>query len=506
MKLILKIAIVLCLCNCFAIAQETAGTQSNVPVIFKVADALQSNMVIQQNKPLKIWGSAEAGKSVIIKADWLPTPVTVIADDNNAFMAIITVPEAKSGDFTEHVLQVSTEGKKVILDNMLIGDVWLCSGQSNMQFNLKEDLNSNTELTEANYPNIRLISVDLNFSNEKIESFKGYWKECTPATAKDFSAVGYYFGRELYQTLNIPIGLIFSGIGASAAQAYVPRENLEKDTMLNRIYLQPYLNSPLSKEKMNGGFSFEKVTRPFLLYNAMIHPFTNLSIKGVIWYQGETNRLERSNFTMLMYAMIESWRTAFGQGSLPFYCVEISPFIYGKENPLLADCAFFREAQENVAKLNNTGIVTTMDVGDPKDIHPKNKKPVSSRLAKMALNRTYGMLQVAYQGPEYAYTEFKMGKAIIHFVPETVFSGLNTNDGKSPAHFFIAGKDRKFYPAIATISGNTVMISSSKVKYPVAIRYAFTNYPITNFQNGIGIAAFPFRSDNWQEELEEVKK
>lgn len=498
MKIIVQILIVLCLCHSIAYPQETVENKSSAKVVFKVADVLQSNMVIQQNKPLKVWGRAEAGKWVIVKADWIPTPVTVIAGDNNTFMAIIIVPEVKSGDFTKHKLEVSTEDEKVILENVLIGDLWLCSGQSNMQFSMKEALNSINDVSEANYPNIRLLNVALNFSSEKIDDLKGHWQECSPTTVKDFSAVGYYFGHELYQTLNIPIGLIFSGIGASAAQAYVPQETLEKDTMLNRVYLKPYLNSPKSKEKIDGGFSFEKVTRPMLLYNAMIYPLTNLSIKGICWYQGESNRLECNSFTQMMYALIESWRSAFGQGSLPFYYVQIAPFFYDQENPQLAECAFFREAQDNIAKLNNTGEVTTMDVGEMKNIHPKNKKPVGIRLAKMALNRSYGMLQVAYQGPQYAYAEFKKNRAIIHFAPETVSSGLSTNDGKEPAHFFMAGKDQHFYPSTATISGNTVIVSSSKVKDPVAIRYAFTNYPITNFQNSAGFAAFPFRTDNWQ--------
>ena len=273
-----------------------------------VNSILQSNMVVQQNKPFKVWGYAPAGQTVSISSDWMKTTVNVIADQENKFLGIIPVPAVKKGDFTKHKLNVTAGSETVVLDNLLIGETWICSGQSNMQFAMRETIDSAVEVPAANYPNIRLFSGGLNFSNDPIDSIKGNWKECTPATVRTFSAVAYHFGRELYNTLNIPIGIIFTGIGASAAQAFVPKDVLATDTMLDRVYLQPYLRSPRSKEKMTGGFSFEKVTRPCLLYNALIHPFTNLSIKGFTWYQGESNRMERESYTRVTQAMIESWR------------------------------------------------------------------------------------------------------------------------------------------------------------------------------------------------------
>ena len=465
----------------------------------RVNSILQSNMVVQQNKPFTVWGYAPAGATITIQADWLAAPVHVVAATGNTFSGIISVPAVRRGDFTKHRLTVASGNETVALDNVLLGETWICSGQSNMQFGMKETKDAAQEIPAATYPHIRLFSAGLNFSNAPVDSIAGTWRECTPATVRDFSAVAYHFGRELHAALNVPVGIIFTGIGASAAQAYVPREVLAADTLLNRVYLQPYLNSPKSKEKIDGGFTFEKVTRPFLLYNALIHPFTNLSIKGFTWYQGEANRMERATYTQLTQTMIQSWRTNFSQGNLPFYYVQVAPFWYDKADSTLADYAFFREAQENIAELNNTAMVVTMDVGEARDLHPKNKKPIGVRLAKTALNRTYGFLNMPYQGPAFDYAEYAKSKVVVHFRPETAPSGLETNDGKSPAYFFVAGADQHFHPATATIQGKTVVLTSRQVKKPVAVRYAFTNFPVTNLQNKSGFPALPFRTDNWSE-------
>src|SRR5581483_3294551 len=246
----------------------------------QLGSGLQDSMVVQQNRPLTIWGKAPAGKEVSIRADWMPSPMTVKANDAGDFLGIVTVPAVQPGDYTAHSIDISDGASFITLHNVLIGELWLCSGQSNMQFSMKDVTDSARDIAAANYPNLRLLNVDLNFSATPVETFGGKWVACRPATVKGFSAVGYYFGRELQQTLNVPVGIIFSGIGASAAQAYVPQPVLAADTMLNRVYLQPYLNSPKSKEVINGGFSFEKVTRPFLLYNALIYPLRHLAIRG----------------------------------------------------------------------------------------------------------------------------------------------------------------------------------------------------------------------------------
>jgi len=461
-----------------------------------LAGCLKSNMVVQQNKPFTIWGKATPGSTVVIRADWMEGEVDVKAGADSTFSGIIAVPAVKAGDYHPHRMVVSSGEEQRVLDNVLIGELWFCSGQSNMQFSMKTVLDSTSEIAAANHPHIRLFNSALNFSAEPLDSIKGVWEECTPKTVTPFSAVAYYFGRLLQQRLDVPVGLIFSGIGASAAQAYVPQPVLAVDTQLDRVYLQPYLNSPRSKEKINGGFSFEKVTRPFLLYNAMIYPFRHLSIRGICWYQGESNRNERGSYTRLMQAMIGSWRQEFAQGELPFYYVQIAPFFYDKEDPTLADEAFFREAQENISAVGNTAMVVTMDVGEAMNLHPKNKKPIGERLARTALNRVYGQLAVACEGPRYGHMEIHGRKAMIYFCEGT---GLQTRDGKAPAFFTMAGSDQIFHPAVAAIEGGHIVVQCREVRHPVAVRYAFTNYPVTNLQNGEGLPAVPFRTDNWKE-------
>ncbi len=477
----------------------SAAGQTKTPVALTLGSVLQDNMVIQQNKPFTIWGHVGAGEAVEVHADWLPGAVTVHADTAGTFCAIVAVPAVKPGDYREHSLTVSCGSELKKLSHLLIGEVWLCSGQSNMQFSMATVLDSTADIAAAHYPTIRLFNASLNFSDQPIEEIGGSWVPCTPGTVRGFSAVGYYFGRRLQQTLNVPVGIIFSGIGASAAQAYVPRGVLAADTLLNRRYLEPYLESPHSKEHIDGGFSFEKVTRPYLLYNAMIHPLRKLSIRGICWYQGESNRMERASYTLLTQALIRSWRGAFGQSDLPFYYVQVAPFFYDQPDSTLADYAFFREAQERVSTLANTGMVVTMDVGEGRNLHPLNKKPVGERLADMALNREEGFADIVYRGPQYRSFAVAGRDVVNRFESGTVSGGLLTRDGHAPAFFTMAGADRVFYPAQARIEGAEIIVHCDKVKKPVAVRYAFTNYPVTNLENGAGWPVVPFRTDDWSE-------
>ncbi|MCX2574120.1 sialate O-acetylesterase [Pedobacter sandarakinus] len=472
-------------------AQETSRLMVN--------NILQSNMVIQQGKPFKVWGIASPGEQVFVSTDWNKSSSNGRADESGRFMVEVSVPKAIKGDYSSHQLQVYTANDTVKLSHLLIGDVWFLSGQSNMQFSLKEDKYADANLPLALDTNIRLFNTALNFSASPISDVKGKWTTCAPQTAKDFSAVGYYFGAYLKKVIDIPVGLVFSGIGASKVEAFIPQDVLQRNPLLNTTYLQPYLADPKSKEKVDGGFSFEKVTRPFLLYNAMINPFTPLSITGFCWYQGEGNRTERESYTLATQKLITTWRSQFNQGNLPFYYVQVAPFFWDKEDPKLADYAFFREAQQKIAKVKNTAMVVSMDVGEAKDLHPKNKGPLGVRLAKSALNLTYNIDTVIYKGPEFQKAKFNGSQVEVMFKPETVASGLTTRDGSSPAFFEVAGIDRKFYPAKAQISGKKIILSTNTVTRPVAVRYAFTNYAVTNLQNSAGLPAIPFRTDNWPE-------
>jgi sialate O-acetylesterase len=469
------------------------------PQPLRLGSGLQKGMVIQQNHPFTVWGHSEPGTTVSISADWMTTATMVTTDTAGNFSGIIPVPAVHPGDYRPHSLTIEAGGDKIFLFDVLIGEVWLCSGQSNMQFPLKEATDSTAEIAAANYPHLHLLNVGLNFSATPCDSFSGKWVECSPATAAGFSAVGYFFGRELLRTLDVPVGVIFSGIGASAAQAYVPEPVLAADTELNRAYLQPYLTSPRSKEVINGGFSFEKVTRPFLLYNAMIYPLRRMSFRGICWYQGEANRLERETYTRLTQTLILSWRQTFAQGDLPFYYVQVAPYFLDHKDSTLADYAFFREAQEAVSTLNNTAMITATDVGEAKNLHPHNKRPLGVRLARTAFNRIYGMTTVGYRGPQYQHLEIHGKEAIIYFEPGTTTGGLRTDDGQPAAFFTIAGSDSVFHPATARIDGDKIIVSSAAVKRPVAVRFAFTNYPVTHLYNGEGWPVIPFRTDNWPE-------
>jgi len=302
---------------------------------------------------------------------------------------------------------------------------------------------------------------------------------------------------ELVNRLHVPVGLITSAVGASSCQAWTSRETLSADPSLNQKYLYPYDTSAASKEKLDSIVTFEKVVRPTLLYNAMIYPLKNISLRGFLWYQGESNKDDKEMYTRLNIAMINNWRQLFAQGDLPFYYVQVAPYNWQQNDSTAFNYAIFREAQEGILEEKNTGIASTMDIGDPDDIHPRDKKNVGIRLALNALEKTYGMKNLVYEGPRFSNYAVSGDSVIISFEKKSIASGLATSDQQPPKHFFIAGADEIFYPADAKIVNDQVILHSSKVSKPVAVRYAFTNYPITNFCNKNGLPATPFRTDKW---------
>jgi sialate O-acetylesterase len=463
--------------------------------------SIQSNMVIQQQKPLRVWGNAAAGSIVQLKVDWLAGNFRDTADENGHWRMEVKVPAAIPGDFQAHELRISNDEKEILFSNILIGDVWLCSGQSNMDMQLKPflpwllgTLHYQQEIANAHYPQIRLFDLETNFSATPMRQGKGQWSVCSPLTVPDYSAVAYFFARDLYQQLRIPIGLVVSSIGASTAQAWTSRDTLAAAPVLHSKYLYPYDTSARSKELLDATVTFDKVARPTLLYNSMIYPLRELSLKGILWYQGESNRTDGALYTRLLSAMIRNWRNLFQQGDLPFYFVQVAPYNWQEDNPTAFEYAELREAQAAVRQqVPNTEMVVTMDIADPTDIHPRNKQDVGYRLAQIALARDYNHDRV-YRGPEFSRQERVGDTLVLHFDPETIGTGLGTNDGQEPRHFYIAGKDKKFYPAKARIKNNQVWLYHDKLKNPVAVRYAFTNYPVTNFCNLEGFPAVPFRT------------
>jgi len=471
---------------------------------FSVNNLLQSNMVIQQAKPIKIWGTANAGDIILLKADWIKNVVTIHADKNNEWLGTIKVPSAVPGHYAAHTITIIHKDDTVHLSNILIGEVWLCSGQSNMDMQLKPFLpwlrgvtDYENEIAAANHPEIRVLDIATGFKAQPVKEAKGTWIICTPQTAGDFSAVAYYFALELLHKLQVPVGLITSAVGGSSCQIWTSRETLAKDAALNEKYLYPYDTSAHSKEPLDSVITFEKVLRPALFYNAMIYPLQNISLRGFLWYQGESNKDDGDIYTRLNIAMIKNWRALFAQGDLPFYFVQVAPYNWQQNDSTAFNYAIFREAQSNIAKEKNTGIALTMDIGDAEDIHPRNKKDAGIRLAKNALAKTYGFKNIQFEGPQFSSFTINKNIVTVSFNKASVGTGLTTSDNQPPKYFFIAGDDKKFYPASAQIIHDKIVLSAPQVDKPAAVRYAFTNYPITNFCNKDGLPAMPFRTDNW---------
>jgi sialate O-acetylesterase len=462
---------------------------------FKIPNILQSNMVIQQNQNLKIWGYGIPGASITIKPSWGYNKICKIQEDGN-WSYLINVPKAIPGKYLEHSIQLESIDTKISLKKILFGEVWLTSGQSNMDMSMQPFLpwhlgvqNHEFEIKNATNKFIRFIKIPKTTSEELMSNTGGNWLDCDTINVKEFSGVSFYFAKKLQKNLKIPIGIIQSAYGSASAQAFMDRNTLRRDSVLRKKYLDPYDANP--NEKI-------PVLRPTLIYNAMIHPIINYSIKGFLWYQGESNAGDINLYTKLNIALIRQWRHDFNNKFMPFYYVQMTPYNWKKTDSLDYNYALFRETQEKILNEPHTQMVTTMDVGEPDNIHPRNKKAVGERLANFALYDNYKFLTSPY-GPSYSSLEIKGKYIYVNFRKNSVTNGLITSDGLSPRHFFIAGKDKVFRSALATIINNKIKLYSDSVSNPIAVRYAFTNFPETNLQNKIGLPAYPFRTDTWKD-------
>lgn len=454
---------------------------------------LGSKMVLQRESEVKIWGWADPGEMVSVNCDWLDKPQTVKADAKGNWQ--VSVKTEKAGGPYE----ITFSGKNEIkLDEILFGEVWIASGQSNMEMPVTNVSGAYTgvknfkkEITDADHPEIRLFQAG-NFSSieplDDVETgiimygvplARCEWAACTPKTIPTFASTAYFFARELQKELNVPIGIIDSSWGGTSAEVWTPTSGLKKLGYTSELQQATSL-----KQNAN-----QKI--PTRLYNGMIHPLRNFQIKGVIWYQGESNAKRANQYSELFSTMISEWRAVFNN-EFPFYFVQISPFNYGNVNS-----AFLREAQLKTMSLQKTGMAVTMDIGNLTDIHPKNKQEVGRRLALWALAHDYGRA-IEYSGPIYKSSQFTKGQARLKF--DHVGGGLATRDGKAPSHFEIAGDDKVFHPAIAMIKANELVVSSSKVAAPKAVRYAFSNKAMPNLINKAGLPASSFRTDDWKQE------
>lgn len=441
---------------------------------------LSDNMVLQRESEATIWGWTTAvSEKILIIGSWNQEVIEVRADQG-VWSAKLPTPKA-GGPY-----QITIAGHEtIVLQNVLIGEVWVCSGQSNMEWTPRYGLdNAAEEIRNAHYPNIRFFTVPKHQAATPQEDTPGNWTSCSPETMQHFSSAAYFFGREVQEKLDIPIGLINTSWGGTPVETWIKKEALEADNELK-----------IAATKLKRFAWWPTATG--VTYNAMIHPLINFNIAGAIWYQGESNRDNAFSYYQSFPLLIESWRKDWKQ-DFPFYFVQIAPFKYDSKTNL--EAAIVRDAQlHTMNTLANTGMVVTNDIGNLKDIHPTNKQDVGKRLALWALAKTYGVKDLEYSGPIYKSMEIKKQKAILHF--NHVGKGL-TVKGERLKEFYIAGKDQQFHPATAEIVGNTVTVYSEKVKKPLAVRFAFSETAEPNLFNSAGLPATAFRTDDWEIKLE----
>lgn len=436
---------------------------------------LSDNMVLQQNSDATIWGwTTSTSEEITVIGSWNDEEIKV-----KAFQGVwsVKLPTPKSGG--PYTITINGH-ETIILQNVLIGEVWLSSGQSNMEWTPSMGLDkAEEEIKNAQYPNIRFFQVPKHQSKAPQDNTLGEWMECSPETMKNFSSVAYFFGRKLHRDLNVPIGLVNSSWGGTPVEVWIPKEIYNNKKELSAAV-----------DKLTEVAWWPK--NPGVAYNSMIHPITQFNIAGSIWYQGESNRDNATSYLKSFSLMIESWRNQWHK-EFPFYFVQIAPYNYNSLGNFGA--AVVREAQlQTMQTVPNTGMVVTNDIGNLKNIHPKNKQDVGKRLALWALAKTYGVKDISFSGPIYKSMEIQKKKIQISF--DYVEGGL-TKNGKDLSEFYVAGSDQIFYEAKAKIVGETVVISSSKVKNPVAVRFAYSGTALPNLFNVAGLPASAFRTDDW---------
>jgi sialate O-acetylesterase len=436
------------------------------------------NMVLQQKHIVPLWGWCTPGKLISITPDWDNKKVSTITGTDGKWKIVLETPSA-GGPYSIKI-------NDTVITNVLIGEVWLCSGQSNMQMSVGEARDAENEVRAAVYPSIRLFTVARQFSEEPKKNCYGRWIVCSPETVENFSAVSYYYGRELHNALKVPVGLINASWGGTPAEAWTKNEVLQSDDNL-KVYQKRF--DEQIKKSVPGICPFDQ-NAPSALYNAMIVPLMPFSIKGVIWYQGEANVDEPLRYEILFPSMIRNWRLDWGAGDFPFYYVQIAPYNYSVPQ----SSALLRDSQRKTLSLVNTGMVVTMDIGNPDDIHPLNKQDVGKRLALWALAKDYGKNDLVFSGPLYNLMNIENDKIRLDFLYSS--NGLIAKDGEL-RNFEIAGKDGIFVPARTVIDGYSVIVSADLIKSPLSVRYSFQNTDEASLFNSDGLPASSFRTDNW---------
>jgi sialate O-acetylesterase len=471
-------------------------------------------MVFQREQANIVWGTAAPSETITVQ----------IADQSHSTQAnelgqwkLSIDPLATGGPYT---LEIQGADQTITYTDVLSGEVWICSGQSNMRYPLSAINNAEIEINSANYPEIRLLTVPNVGSPESLSDFNGQWKVCTPHTVARFSAVGYLFGRRLHNTLQVPIGLINNAWSGSSAEGWVPREVLDQHAEFDKnsadwdakvaaysdeIHQQKMDEYKASREKWNQDKEGPRpreprdprfsAHRPGNIFNGVIAPTIGFGIRGVIWYQGESNVGRADAYQLLMTELIQTWRAKWDQGDFPFYWVQLADYGVESAESTYSSLPKLRDAQTKTLVIPNTGQAVIIDVGEGRDIHPRNKQVVANRLARWALARDYGYDNIAYQSPTYQSMEIQGNKILLTF-DYVSDQGLYTFDVDQALGFSIAGADNKFHIATAKLVGkNQIEVTSESVPEPTKVSYGWSKNPVVNVYDRNGLPLTPFRTD-----------
>jgi len=457
MKLILNILSFI-LCN-FAFANI------HLPAIFT------DNMVLQRNSEVVIWGNANPKEEITLKADFIDKEYKTVTGSDAKFK--FTIPTRKEGGPYTITLKGYNE---VTLKNVMLGEVWLISGQSNMEYSPAWGMkDADAEVAKANFPNIRFFSVPKLSSAFPQDNFFGNWQVCSPESAKYFSAIGYFFAQKIQEDLKgVPVGIICSAWGGSSAELWTPENVFQENPFLAENY-KKLGDSEYYPSQIAGA------------YNAMIFPINQFKIKGTLWYQGETNAGNPDGYKDLLASMIQSWRKA-KNDDFPFYIVQIAKYTGWSDTTVR-----IQNAQRIVSeKTQNSGLVVTSDLDVTDDIHPKNKKPVGIRMANLVVKNVYNINNGLVESPQFKSVDYKGNKAILNF---DFAEGLHFKNGNSKL-FEVAGNDGKFVPATTVIKGNQIIVESNEVKEPINVRYAWSNVAVPDLFNKAELPASSFTTEN----------
>ena len=456
-----------------------AATTINAKVVLPKIFA--SGMVMQQQTDANLWGEAKADATVKIATSWNKKTVSVKAGNDGKWTAKIQTPAA-GGPYSI----TFNDGEKTVIDNILVGELWICSGQSNMEMPMKGFKNQPVEnavedILHSGDSKMRLFTVKRTSLFQPATDVVGEWKEASPEAVRNFSATAYYFGRELRRMLNVPVGLIVTSWGGSSCEAWMNR---------NWLKAFPQIELPASQETIKS-----KNRTATVLYNGMLHPLVGISMRGVIWYQGEENVSRSGYYADLFSRMIKGWREEWKEGDFPFYYCQIAPYDYNIIGWGQYNSAFLREQQAKAEKMNkNVGMACLMDAGLEYGIHPRKKQLAGMRLALLALDKTYGIKGITSETARYKDVEFKGDTAVITF--ERAGMWVYGKDGLKSDLFEVAGEDRVFHPAKAWIERSKLYVKCDEVKKPVAVRYAFKDWADGDlFCDGLHVSSF--RTDNW---------